>query len=219
MKSKKPLNILLLGLSGSGKGTQAKMLAEKYNLKHLQTGETLRNIIKGGSEFGVQIAEIIDRGKFVPYQWVVKISKDEIAKLDEDQGVVLDGFVRKLPEAKAIYETLAEYNRILDYVFLIDIGDEEAVERLSKRRICKKCCRLFIAGVTINKNETKCPDCGGEIYRRSDDTLEGIKKRLSEFKKETTPVIEFFKERGDLIIINGEQSVEEVFGEIVNCIK
>jgi len=219
MKSKKPLNILLLGLSGSGKGTQAKMLAEKFGLKHLQTGETLRGIIKSGSEFGKQIAEIINQGGFVPYQWVIKISKEEIAKLDQDQGIVMDGFVRKLPEAKEIHKTLAEHNRALDYVFLIDISDEEAIKRLSKRRICKKCCRLFIVGTTIDKNETKCPDCGGEIYQRRDDTPKGIKKRIAEYKKETLPVIEFFKERGDLIVVNGEQSVGEVFEEIVSHMK
>ena len=219
MKNKKPLNILLLGLSGSGKGTQAKLLAEKYNLKHLQTGEILRNIAKSGSEFGKRIAEVINRGEFVPYQWILEIAREEIRKLDENQGVVFEGFSRKLPEVKELYKILAKYNRKLDYVFLINISDKEAIERLSKRRICKKCHRLFIVGVTINENETKCPDCGGEIYRRSDDTLEGIKKRLAEFKKETQPVIEFFKERGDLIVINGEQSIEEVFKEIVGQIK
>ena len=219
MKNKKPLNILLLGLSGSGKGTQAKLLAEKYNLKHLQTGEILRNIAKSGSEFGKRIAEVINRGEFVPYQWILEIAREEIRKLDENQGVVFEGFSRKLPEVKELYKILAKYNRKLDYVFLINISDKEAIRRLSKRRICKKCHRLFIVGVTINENETKCPDCGGEIYRRSDDTLEGIKKRLAEFKKETQPVIEFFKERGDLIVINGEQSIEEVFKEIVGQIK
>ena len=219
MKNKKPLNILLLGLSGSGKGTQAKMLAEKYNLKHLQTGEILRNIVKSGSEFGKRISEIMDRGEFVPYQWILKIAGEEIGKLDENQGVVFEGFSRKLPEVKELCKILAKRNRGLDYVFLIDISDEEAIERLSKRRICKKCCHLFIAGVTIDKDETKCSLCGGEIYQRSDDTLEGIKKRLAEFKKETTPVIEFFKERGDLIVVNGEQSIEEVFGEIAGRIK
>jgi len=219
MKSKKPLNILLLGLSGSGKGTQAKLLAEKYNLKHLQTGEILRNIAKSGSEFGKRIAEVMNRGEFVPYQWILEIAREEIKKLDENQGVVFEGFSRKLPEVKELYKILAKYNRKLDYVFLINISDKEAIERLSQRRICRKCHRMLIAGVMIGENETKCPDCGGEIYRRSDDTLEGIKKRLAEFKKETQPVIEFFKERGDLIVINGEQSVEEVFGEIVGRIK
>ena len=219
MKNKKPLNILLLGLSGSGKGTQAKMLVEKYNLKHLQTGEILRNIVKSGSEFGERIAEVMNQGKFVPYQWILKIAGEEIGKLGENQGVVFEGFSRKLPEVKELCKILTEHKRELDYVFLIDISDEEAIERLSKRRICKKCCRLFIAGTTIDKDETKCPDCGGEIYRRSDDTLEGIKKRLAEFKKETLPVVEFFKKRGDLIVINGEQSVEEVFEKIVKRIK
>ena len=219
MKPKKPLNILLLGLSGSGKGTQAKLLAEKYNLKHLQTGEILRNIVKSGSEFGKRIAEVMDRGEFVPYQWILKIAGEEISKLDENQGVVFEGFSRKLPEVKELYKILAKYNRSLDYIFLINISDDEAVERLLKRRICKKCHRMFIAGTTIDKNETKCPDCGGEIYRRSDDTLEGIKKRLAEFKKETTPVIEFLKEKGNLIVVNGEQSVEGVFKEIIGYIK
>ena len=220
MSRSKPLNIIILGPSGSGKGTQAKLLAKKFNLEHLASGLILRKIAKENTSFGRKVNTIIhQQGKFVPYQWIVKLVRKEIKKINKNKGIVFDGFARKLPEIKELEKLLAKIGREIDYIFVIKITDKEALRRLSIRRCCSKCGHLFILGKTLKKGEKICPICGGKIYQRKDDTRLRILSRLREYKKETLPVIEYLKKKGKIIEINGEQSVEKVHKDIIGNIR
>ena len=216
----KPLNIFILGPSGSGKSTQAKFLAKEFDLIYLKSGEMLRIIARQNTVLGKRIRKIMsEQGKFVPCKVVIKIMKEELEKIPKNKGIVFDGFGRKLPEMKADERMLAKMGRKIDYVFLIEISGKETLNRLSKRRVCKKCGSNFILGKTIKENIKKCPKCGGEIYQRKDDSPAKIKSRLKEYQKETLPVARYLKKKGVLIKINGKQPIKKVYKDILENFK
>lgn len=215
MISNKPLNILIIGPSGSGKGTQAKMLAEKYNLQYLQSGEVSRKWAKGKTEFAKKIREAMNKG-FVPSEWIFRMIKEEFANVDKNRGLMLDSFSRLLPEIKMLYQALAGLGRKLDYVFLINISDKEAIERLLKRGICPKCEQIVIIK---SDKERICTICGGKVSKREDDNPESIKKRLADFRNKTLLVADYIKKNDRLIEIDGEQLPEKVFEDIVKNIE
>jgi len=212
---KTPMNILLVGPSGAGKGTQAKLLAERYGLRHLQSGELLRNIVAKDDEFGRKVKAAMQKG-FVPSEWIFKMIKAEFSRLD-DVGVVIDGFSRKLPEIEMLYDVLGENERNLDYIFLLELDDEKVIDRLINRRVCSVCKKVFDYGSLEDKDT--CPLCGGQIYIREDDNLESIKNRLKDYKTETSKVIDFIKNRDSVIVIDGDRSIDEVFEDIYSKIK
>lgn len=214
MDTKEPINILLVGPSGGGKGTQAKMIAERYGLEHLQSGEILRKWAGEKSEFGKKVSDAMQKG-FVPSEWIFQMIEEEFRKVDAGKGLVLDSFSRILPEAKMLYDVLEKSGRKLDYVFYIKISDKEAMNRLAKRGVCSICMEV----VVIEKaGDAKCPKCGGEVITRKDDNPESIKKRLDDFKTKTTSVLNYIRDNGDLIEIDGQQSIEKVFADIANCL-
>ncbi len=214
MKKNKPLNILLIGSPGSGKGTQAKILAKKYNLIHLQSGEILRKIASEDTKFGKEVHAAMQEG-FVPSEWILKITKDEFKKIDKDRGIVLDSFSKLLPEIKMLYNILGQYGRKLDYIFLIKIDGEEVLRRLASRGACSSC-KEIIAVKEIG--EAVCSKCGGKIYMRKDDNFDSIKKRIEDYKNKTSKVIDYIKKNDKLIEINGKQTVENVFQDIIKNI-
>jgi adenylate kinase len=207
------LSILLIGPSGAGKGTQAKLLAQRYSLKHLQSGELLRNMAAKEDEFGRKVREAMQKG-FVPSEWIFRMIDDEFSRLD-DRGVVIDGFSRKLSEIEMLYEVFKKKGRRIDFIFLLDIGDGTVIERLLNRRVCRSCKQVFDAGSVADE----CPDCGGEIYVREDDNLESIKRRLHDYKVETSLVIDFIRKKDHIIEIDGGKPVNEVFAEICRRIE
>jgi adenylate kinase len=210
------LNLIILGSQGSGKGTQAKKLAEKFDLIHIDMGKALRQVTTGNTDLGKEINEIIHvRKELVPARIIKKVLHLELGSISREQGIVFDGVPRSLEQLEYINSALLEFGRHLDKVFFIKISEKEAVKRISKRLVCGKCKKVFILGKDIQSREEKCPKCQGEITQRADDTEEGIKKRLEVFRTETLPVIEEYKKEKVLIEINGEQSVEKVFGEIL----
>ena len=217
MKNKnKPLNILFFGPSGSGKGTQAELIAKKYNLKRLQSGAILRKWAKEKTDFGRKVQEAMNDG-FVPSEWIFKITKEELSKVDKSQGLMLENFSRMLPEIKNLYNVLSELDRKLDYIFLINISDEEATRRMIKRGTCQDCEKVVILENGVE--ELVCPDCGGMIKKRKDENIESIKKRLSDYHNKTSEVLDYVKKNDRIIEIKGEQPIEKVFEDIVSHIE
>jgi len=217
---KKTLNLVVLGPSGSGKGTQAGLLAEKFGLEHIEVGDMLRELARQSTSLGRKIDRIINkRGKFIPAELTINIIRLRIQSLLKKQGIVFDGSPRKLIEAKTLDNLLSKLNRKIDKVFLLDISEIESVERLVKRRVCRKCDANFAIGLNIIKNQIRCPKCGGKLYQRKDDTRERILARLREYRKETLSVANYYCRKCKLVIINGEQSIKKVHQDIIDELK
>ncbi len=217
---KNGLNIIILGPQGSGKGTQAKLLAKKLNLEHLENGDMLREIAAGEGEFSKKVDKIINQqGKLVPAKWVLELLKLRIQSLPLNQGLIFDGSPRKLFEAKKLEKILEKAGREIDYVIFVKISEQESIKRLAIRMTCNKCNQPFIIGKNIERGQKECPLCDGPLYMRKDDTPEKIKTRLDIYKKITIPVINYFKKKGQLVEINGEQSIDKVQEDIISKIK
>ena len=210
-----------MGPQGSGKGTQARMLAEKYDLEIFETGDVLRKIAKQDTEIGRKINEIINiKGELVPWDFMKKkILGQKLDELDKNKGIIFDGTPRIIEEAEFWDKKLKEVNRDIDYVFYVDISKEESIKRISSRKQCREKGHLLIVGKDVKEEDTKCPICGGEVYRREDDTPEKVLNRLEWNERLLKPVIEYYENKNMLIKINGEQGVEEVFGDVAGCMK
>lgn len=216
-KRKKIFNITLIGPQGSGKGTQAQLLAKKFNFAIIEIGGSLREIAKEKTPLGQKINEIINqKGRMVPVPLVMRVVREKIKAVSPDQGIVFDGTPRRLAEIKPLNQILKRYRRRLTHIFFIEISKDEVIKRLSKRRVCQKCQSLFILGQTISSQTKKCPKCGGEIYQRPDDRPAAIEERLKLYQKKTEPVLKYYQKRGQLIRINGEQPIKKVFKDIVS---
>lgn len=208
------MNLILLGPQGSGKGTQAKLLAEKYNLEHLNMGEVLRQIAKSDNPLGKKIGEMHDAGILIPSDMLRKILQLEVNSLNREKNLIFDGVPRKMDQAMYFEDVLSESGRKVSHLIYIKVSEEESIERITKRWQCEKCKKVLIMGKDVQSPEDQCPECEARIVQRADDTLEGIKKRLDIFEKETVPVIKYYKEKGKVIEINGEQIMEKVFQDI-----
>jgi adenylate kinase len=219
---KNPFIIILLGKSGSGKGTQAELLQKKFNLDYIGSGDLLRARSRQKDFTGKKLADTLLKGNLVPTPIVLKLWLDQVEKIKnkkEVSGFVMDGNPRKIMEAYFIDEALNWYNWDKSVkIFEIYISNKEAIWRLTKRRICKKC-KEIIPFVGSFKNINECPKCGGELKQRNDDTVQSAKKRLSWYREEVQPIINYYKKTGRLIKINGEQSIEDVFTDILKYLK
>jgi adenylate kinase len=219
---KKTSVVILIGPPGSGKGTQAKMIADKFNFKYLGSGDCLRAESKKKNFTGKKLLQAMNKGKLVPSFIVTKILGDGLEDLKRNskvKGFVLDGWTRIKIEAVLMDEALRWYEWDSNIkVFLIKISEKESFDRLTKRRQCVECKRL-IPWVGEFKNLKKCDKCNGKLVTRMDDNIESIRKRLSEYKKETIPAINYYKKQGRLIEIKGEQPIEGVFNDILKKLK
>ncbi|OGZ34345.1 MAG: hypothetical protein A2174_03740 [Candidatus Portnoybacteria bacterium RBG_13_41_18] len=218
-----PLIVIILGRSGCGKGTQAEMIQKKFDLDYFGSGDALRKR-EGICDFtGKKIEKVINSGIFVPVPVIVQIwinkLEDYKNKNSDFKGLIFDGAPRKLMEAELMDLALEWYEWDKNVkVLLIDISEEEAFNRLTKRKICKGCGKK-IPYLGEYKNLVKCDECGGNLITRADDTKESIRGRLNEFNKETLPVIEHYKNKGWLIKINGEQGIEKVHESILTALE
>ena len=220
-KISKPLVIIVLGIQGSGKGTQVALLAKKFDLRTVSSGDMLRARAKKKDFTGVKIGEVMIRGGRVPTPVIFKMWMDnleEFKKKSGFKGLVMEGSPRTVIEAEMVEQALGWYQWTNKKILLIDISQKEAVWRLTKRRMCRRCGRImpFIGEYRKMK---KCDKCGGELYTRKDDNALAIRQRIGWFKREVMPVINYYKKRGELIKVNGEQSIEDVFKDILKAIK
>ncbi len=199
------MKLIMLGPQGSGKGTQAKLLSEKFAIPHISTGDIFRENIKNKTELGKKALEYINKGKLVPDELVNEIVSSKIAHL---QGFILDGYPRKLSQA----EFLESFSNI-DYAIEISISDEAAIKRISGRRVCESCGATY--SIYDEGYTGKCLKCGSELKIRDDDKEEAVKKRLEIYHTETKPLLGFYSSKGILIKIDGEQPIEKVFEDIL----
>ncbi len=203
------MDIVLLGIQGSGKGTQSKFLQEQYGLVYFETGRELRKLSQEESELGQKVKSIIEAGHLVPSEVVMDIIADFMGKLPDGAQVLFDGIPRKKDQAEQFEQVLKEASRDFTCVY-ITLEKEEAVRRLTTRRICEKCKSVYPATFAGDA----CAACGGKLITRSDDNPESINNRINAFFNETTPVIEDYRARNMLVEVNGQQAIEEVTDEL-----
>ncbi len=207
------MKLVMLGPQGSGKGTQAEMLSKKFNIPHVSTGDIFRENIKNQTNLGKEITSYVNSGKLVPSEVTNKVMENELKKGKYNKGYVLDGYPRDMQQA----EFLDKIDEI-DFAVLVDISDKETIKRLSSRRQCIKCGKIY-GSVNLEEGQKECKECGGELIQREDDKPEAIKKRLEEYHNKTKPLINFYEEKCKLKKIDGEQSIEKVNGDILAAIE
>ena len=211
------MDIILLGPPGSGKGTQAKMIADKYKVKHVSTGDILRENVRNGTPLGVEAKKYMDAGKLVPDSLLISIIKDRLAKPDVKGGWMLDGYPRTIPQAEALDAILPSLGQKIDVVLNIDVPDEELVKRVTGRRMCK-CGTTYHVQFNPPKVAGKCDACGADLYQRQDDTEATVKQRLQAYHTQTQPLIDFYAKRGIVANINGAGDIKEIFNNVTKAL-
>ena len=212
------MKIIMLGAPGAGKGTQAKMIAEKCGIPHISTGDIFRANIKNGTELGAKAKEYMDKGLLVPDELVCDLVVDRIQQADCEKGYILDGFPRTIPQAEALENALNAIEQKLDYAIDIDVPDENIINRMSGRRACVGCGATYHVLFTPTKVEGKCDVCGESLILRDDDKPETVKKRLDVYHTQTQPLIDFYTERKVLVEVDGTQSMDKVFDDIMKIL-
>ena len=206
---------IILCAPGAGKGTQAKMIADKYGVPHVSTGDIFRANIKNGTELGMEAKKYMDQGLLVPDELTVKILLDRVSQPDCKNGYVLDGFPRTIPQAEVLDKALAELGESIDYAIDVDVPDENIVKRMSGRRACVSCGATYHVVHVPPKKEGICDRCGSELILRDDDKPETVKNRLDVYHKQTQPLIDFYTKKGVLKTVDGTVDMKDVFKAIV----
>ena len=209
------MNLLIFGPQGSGKGTQADILATKYNLEHVETGQIFREIGREKSELGEKIKKLNDQKELIPDLITVQVLETYLEKVPLNMGVILDSAPRTMGQIQPVEQMLSRIGRSIDKAIYISLPYDESVIRITKRWACTVCYRHFVLGKDIASGEDLCPTCHGPIMQRSDDTPDGVAKRLKTFYEITVPVIEEYRRRGLLIEVDGNQTKEKVFEDII----
>lgn len=204
------MNIVLLGAPGAGKGTQASRIVQRYGLAHISTGDILRRAVADGTALGVEARRYMDAGELVPDEVVIGLVKDRIAESDCAGGFILDGFPRTVPQADALDVALRSVQLHLDHVISIDVDRTALVERLTARRQCRGCGRIYNVLTDAPSVAGTCDACGGEVYQRDDDSVATVTNRLEVYDRNTAPLIDYYRDKGLLRSIDGDASVDDV---------
>ncbi len=212
------MKIIMLGAPGAGKGTQAKMIAEKFSIPHISTGDIFRANIKNGTELGKKAKEYMDKGQLVPDELTVEILLDRVANEDCKNGYVLDGFPRTIPQADVLDKELTKLGDKVDFAINVDVPDENIVRRMSGRRACLKCGATYHIEHIPPKKEGICDTCGSELVQRDDDKPETVQNRLSVYHEQTQPLIDYYNKKNILKTVDGTKDMQEVFSDIVNIL-
>ncbi|MCL2504994.1 MAG: adenylate kinase [Alphaproteobacteria bacterium] len=216
------MNIILIGAPGAGKGTQAKLLTEKYNMVQLATGDMLRAAFKEGTPLGIKAKSIMDSGNLVPDDLIIDLIRQKMSSKECEKGVILDGFPRNVPQAKALDEMLEKLGKKLDFVINLKVDHEALIERVSGRFTCSKCGEGYHDKFKPLKESGKCDVCGNSgadaFSRRKDDNAETMKIRLDVFKEQTAPIISYYRDKGILVELDGMADIEDMSREIEGII-
>ncbi|WP_437790388.1 adenylate kinase [Macrococcoides caseolyticum] len=208
------MNIILMGLPGAGKGTQASEIIKKYPIPHISTGDMFRAAIKNNTELGQKAKSFMDNGELVPDEVTIGIVRERLLEEDAKRGFLLDGFPRTVEQAVALNDILAEADRKIEAVVNIDVQEEELMNRLTGRRICETCGTTYHLVFNPPKVEGICDIDGGKLYQRADDNPETVRNRLDVNIKQTKPLVDFYTEQGVLFNIDGSKDIKEVTAEV-----
>ncbi len=212
------MRLILLGPPGSGKGTQANLLQDKFKIPKISTGDILRAAVEDGTELGNQARKFMDKGELVPDEVVISLIKERIVEPDCESGFILDGFPRTIVQAEKLGETLEAMGQDIDSVLDLEVDRDELLVRLTGRRTCKSCGAMFHRTSHPPKVEEICDECGGELYQRPDDNEETIVKRLEVYSKETAPLKEFYQKQGKLKTIQGRGGMDTIFSQLCKMV-
>ena len=199
------MKLILLGAPGAGKGTQAEKIVEKYGIPAISTGNILRAAVKDGTEMGIKAKSFMDAGQLVPDEVVIGIIKDRLKEKDCENGFILDGFPRTIPQAQALLESGNDIDKVLD----IEVPDEKITKRMSGRRVCSKCANSYHIEYKKPAKEGICDACGGELVQRKDDAPETVLARLAEYHQMTEPLKDFYDKLGKLVVVEGQEEVAQ----------
>ncbi|MCG7341139.1 adenylate kinase [Staphylococcus auricularis] len=212
------MNIILMGLPGAGKGTQAAEIVKQFPIPHISTGDMFRKAIKDQTELGKIAESYTDRGELVPDEVTVGIVKERISEDDAKKGFLLDGFPRTIEQAEALKDIMQELDRDIDAVINIEVPEEELMNRLTGRRICEICGTTYHLVFNPPKVDGICDLDGGKLYQREDDNPETVGNRLNVNVKQSKPILEFYEKEGILKNIDGAKDINEVSEDVINIL-
>jgi len=212
------MRIVMLGPPGAGKGTQAKLLAERLGIPHVSTGDIFRNALAQNSLLGQRVSTYLERGELVPDDLTIAIVRGRLSEKDCERGFVLDGFPRSVVQAEVLERFLQEKRTGLTHVINIQVGERQVVRRLTARRSCKRCGAVYNIMSHPPERAGRCDVCGGELVSRDDDTEETIRNRLRVYEEETEPLLTFYRQRDLLVVVDGDARVETVADEVIRSL-
>ena len=212
------MNIILMGLPGAGKGTQASEIVKKFPIPHISTGDMFRKAIKDETDLGKEAKSYMDRGELVPDEVTVGIVKERISEDDAKKGFLLDGFPRTIDQAESLSQIMSELDREIDAVINIEVPEEELMNRLTGRRICEKCGTTYHLVFNPPKVDGICDIDGGKLYQREDDNPETVSNRLSVNVKQSKPILEYYNNKGVLKYIDGSKDIDEVTNDVIDIL-
>ncbi len=213
------LNVILLGAPGAGKGTQAERIVARYGLPHISTGEMLRAALEAGTEMGLAAKRFMDAGELVPDEVVIGVVRDRLAEPDTDRGFLLDGFPRTIEQAERLDAMLAREGRAVSHAVLIDVPEDELVQRISGRRSCAGCGKLYNVTFDPPRAEGVCDACGAALLQRGDDNEETVRNRLAVYRRQTAPLVSYYVERGVLGEAHGGGKLpDDVFEQVAEIL-
>ena len=213
------MNVVLLGAPGAGKGTQAAKMVESFGLPHISTGDIFRKAVADGTPLGLEAKWYMDAGELVPDEVTIGIVKERLSQPDAAKGFILDGFPRTVPQADALGAALGSMGTGLDAVILVDVPRDALVDRLTARRQCRACGRIYNVMGDMPADPAVCDVCGGEVYQRADDTVETVTNRLDVYDRNTSPLVEYYRDKGLLKPVDGDRDVDAVFADVAAIVR
>ncbi len=212
------MNIILLGPPGAGKGTQAKFIVDKYKIPHISTGDMLREAVSSGNEMGLKVKSIIEQGLLVSDDVMIELIKERLSRKDTLNGFILDGFPRTVKQAQSLTNIIKKINKKIEYAIFVNSDEETVVKRISNRRVCPKCGRVYNLITLKPNNDSLCDECGSEIIQRKDDKEETVRERYRIYIENTQPVIDYYIKDNLLVEVDGSKDLNEVNKEVMKVL-